>query len=132
MTPVSYAMGILSAGAALFFVIELLRRRRLRERHAVWWLFAGTLALVASVFPLTLEWAARLLGIAVPTNLVFFISIGVLVLVCLQHSSELTRAESRTRDLAEEVALLNLEVATMRNELWRTGKRLPDNPEVEG
>jgi len=110
MTPTSQILGILAAAFTLFVVVELLRRRHLRERHAVWWLVAGLLALVAGIFPSTLEWASQILGIAVPTNLIFFVSIAVLFLVGLQHSSELTKLESKTRDLAEQSALLDLRV----------------------
>lgn len=108
MTVVSYIFGILSALLILGVVIEMLRRRRLRERHAAWWFLAGLLALVAGVFPATLTWAAGVLGIAVPINLVFFVSIAILFLVSLQHSSEVTQLESKTRTLAERVALLEL------------------------
>jgi hypothetical protein len=108
MSPLTYLLGIASALLVLFIVIEMLRRRRLRERHAAWWLIAGIFALVIGIFPGTLEWAAHLVGIAVPTNLVFFVSIAVLFLVCLQHSSELTELEAKTRRLAEEIALHDL------------------------
>jgi hypothetical protein len=108
MTLASYIFGICAAILTLIVVIEMLRRRRLRERHAVWWLIAGTLALIVGVFPGLLDWAAHLVGIGVPTNLVFFVSIAVLFLVCIQHSAELTNLENQTRVLAEEVALLNL------------------------
>ncbi|KFF58302.1 hypothetical protein JF66_19550, partial [Cryobacterium sp. MLB-32] len=110
MISVSQILGICGAVLTLLVVIELLRRRHLRERHAIWWFGAGLLALVAGIFPRTLEWAAQLVGIAVPTNLIFFVSITVLFLVCLQHSSELTELESKTRDLAEQSALLELRV----------------------
>lgn len=110
MTLTSYIFGVASAALILLIVIELLRRRRLRERHAVWWLIAGTFALVAGVFPSTLDWAAGLLGIAVPLNLVFFVSIAILFIVCLQHSAELTSLESKTRTLAERSALLELRI----------------------
>ena len=108
MSVASYVFGIASAVLMLIVVVELLRRRHLRERHAVWWFFAGLLALTAGIFPSTLEWAARLIGIEVPINLVFFVSIAILFLVCLQHSAELTKLESKTRTLAERVALLEL------------------------
>lgn len=111
----SYVLGIVSASLVLIVVVELLRRRHLRERHAIWWIIAGALALVAGIFPATLEWAARLVGIEVPTNLVFFVSIALLFLVCLQHSSELTRLESKTRTLAERVALLELRLDEPRD-----------------
>ena len=110
MTVASYIFGIVSAVLVLVVVVELLRRGRLRERHAVWWLITGSLALVIGVFPSTLVWAAGLLGVAVPTNLVFFVSITLLFLVCLQHSSELTVLEEKTRSLAESVALLEIRV----------------------
>lgn len=109
MSITSYIFGVAAAAAVLVVVIEMLRRRRLRERHAVWWFIAGTLALIAGVFPSTLSWAAGLVGIVVPINLVFFVSIAILFFVCLQHSSELTKLESKTRILAERIALIELE-----------------------
>ena len=113
----TYVLGIASAALVLVVVIELLRRGRLRERHAAWWLVAGILALIIGIFPVTLEWAARLVGVEVPTNLVFFVSIAILFLVCLQHSAELTRLESKTRKLAETEALLALRIERLEAEV---------------
>lgn len=110
MSVASYVLGIASAAAILILVIEMLRRRQLRERHAIWWIVAGILALIIGIFPATLSWAAALVGIQVPTNLVFFVSIAILFLVALQSSSELTRLEAKTRTLAEEVTLLELRI----------------------
>lgn len=106
MSIASYIFGIVAAVLVLVVVVDLLRRGRLRERHATWWLAAGTLALVAAVFPGTVEWLAGLIGIEIPLNLVFFVSIAILFFVALQASSELTDLESKTRALAERVALL--------------------------
>jgi hypothetical protein len=112
----SYVFGIVTALLTLGVVIELLRRRRLRERHAIWWLIAGTLALIVGIFPSVLDRVAEFLGIGVPTNLVFFISIAILFLVCLQHSSELTQLESKTRKLAEIVTLQEMRIAQLEKE----------------
>jgi hypothetical protein len=108
MSPASYILGILAALLVLVAVFELLRRRRLRERHAVWWILAGIVALVIGIFPQIVDAAAGLLGVALPSNLVFFVSIALLFLVSLQHSSELTALEDRVRTLAERVALLEM------------------------
>lgn len=109
MTPTSYILGIISALLVLTIVVEMLRRGRLRERHAIWWFVAGAFALVAAVFPVTLEWTSELLGVAIPVNLVFFVSIAVLYFVCLQSSAELTELEAKTRVLAERIAILELD-----------------------
>ncbi len=113
MSLTSYLLGVAAALVTMIVVIELLRRRRLRERHAIWWLLGSALALITGLFPGILDWAAALLGISLPINLVFFVSIAILVLVCIQHSSELTRAESRERTLAERVALLELRMGEL-------------------
>lgn len=111
----SYVFGILAALATLGVAIEMLRRRRLRERHALWWVAAGILALIISVFPDTLSWAAAVFGVDVPTNLVFFVSITVLCLVCIQHSAELTDLESKTRTLVEMSALQDLRLRELES-----------------
>jgi hypothetical protein len=115
MTTISYVLGIVASLLSLIVVVELLRRRHLRERHAIWWFVASVLALIVSVFPSTLTWAAGLAGISVPTNLVFFGSIAVLFFVCLQHSAEVTRLESNTRTLAEITALQELRIRQLEH-----------------
>lgn len=107
MSVVSYVLGIVMALFTLIVVIEMLRRGRLRERHALWWVIAGCVALVIAIFPALLTWSARVLGVEVPVNLIFFLSTLILFLVCIQQSAELTRLEAKTRTLAEEVALIN-------------------------
>ena len=113
----SYVFGILAALFTLVVVIEMLRRRRLRERHATWWVIAGLLAMLVGIFPGILDWAAALVGITVPTNLVFFVSIAVLFLVCIQTSAELTGVESQTRTLVEMSALQDLRIRELEARL---------------
>lgn len=104
---------ILAAGAAFvtfFFVFYLLRRGALREKYAVLWLFFSGAALFFAVFPSTLVWFSHLIGVAEPVNLLFFMTVVLLVLVAVQLSYELSRHEMRIRRLAEEVALLRDEI----------------------
>lgn len=110
MSTTQYVLGIITAVVTFGIVLEMLRRRRLRERHAAWWLVAGLLAIVISVFPQVLVSTADALGFEVPVNLVFFASLFVLFLVALQHSSELTNLESENRKLVERIVLLELKV----------------------
>ena len=105
MSVMSYVLGIVASILALGLVFWMLRGRKLRERHAIWWLIAGIGAVIISVFPQTLIWIAGVFGVQVPTNLVFFASIAVLFFVALQSSAELTTLEEKTRRLAEDVAL---------------------------
>jgi hypothetical protein len=116
MSTLQYVLGIVAASLTLVLVVEMLRLRRLRERHAWWWLVAGLLALVIAIFPQSLEAVATALGFEVPINLAFFASLILLFLVALQHSTELTKAESRNRVLAEQVAMLDIRVSELEGQ----------------
>lgn len=117
MVSYQYLFGVFAALATLGIVVEMLRRRRLRERHAIWWLIAGSLALLVSIFPTLLTSTARYLGFEVPANFAFFIAVLVLFIVALQTSSELTKVESHNRRLAEQIALLEIEIKEIQVKL---------------
>lgn len=100
----------------LAMVGNLLRSRRIRERYAVLWVTVGLLMLVLVAFPSLLDRLAHLVGIAVPSNLLFVLAIGMLLGVTLQLTLEVSRAEDRNRVLAENIAILNLEVRQLQHD----------------
>lgn len=122
---VTYWLGIVAAVVTLVFVVELLRRGILREKYAALWLIVAGAVLVLAVFPQLLTRAAQLLGVAVPANLLFFVTAVVLLLVSVQLSYEISRVEARTRRLAEEVALLRDAVVRLEQRGGDPSRREP-------
>jgi hypothetical protein len=94
-------------------VFEMLRRKKLREKYAALWLFVGMCTLVLAAFPSLLTIVAERAGVQLPSNLLFIISILLLLGVCLHLSWELSVVEDETRTLAEEVAILRVVVEDM-------------------
>ncbi|MDQ0673453.1 hypothetical protein QFZ36_001014 [Pseudarthrobacter siccitolerans] len=113
----SLLMGSIVVVAILFFVFEMLRRQKLREKYAVLWIVIGIGTLLLSAFPSLLENASGFLGIQVPANLLFIMTLVLLVGVCLHLSREQSQAEDEVRILCEEVALLRADLATLRDRL---------------
>ena len=107
-------LGALASIITFVFVFWLLRRGVLREKYAVLWLLLSGTALFFSIFPGALRWISDVLGVETPANLLFFVTIVLLVLVAVQLSYELSRHEARIRRLAEEVALLDRELKDLR------------------
>ena len=103
MTP--NILAALTAVVTFIFVFSLLRKGVLREKYAVLWLFFSGAALLFAIFPGLLVWFSGVIGVAEPVNLLFFITVVLLILVSVQLSYELSRHEARIRRLAEEVAL---------------------------
>jgi len=110
-------LAIVTSVITLIFIVDLLRRGVLKEKYAVLWLAVAGIALVLAVFPPLLTWITTVLGVQVPANLLFFVTIVVLVLVSVQLSYELSRHEAQIRRLAEEVALQQEELRELRTRL---------------
>lgn len=101
-------LGVAVSVIVTVVLFEMLRRHRLREKYALIWFCVAVGLLVVTLVPSLLTWAAEVLHVQVPANLLFFLGSLLLLAMSLQHSYELGRLEERTRTLAEEVALLRL------------------------
>jgi len=107
-------LGIVGSLVVLFAIVEMMRRRRLREKYAVLWFFVALGVLALALVPGLLTGLSELVGVQVPANLLFFLGSIVLLVLTLQHSYELGRLEEKTRTLAEELALLRLELKELQ------------------
>jgi hypothetical protein len=103
-------VGFILVLVILVFVFEMLRRRHLREKYAVLWIIIGLGMLVLVAFPHLLFWASGILGVQVPSNLLFAMALLLLVAVCLHLSFEQSQSEDEVRVLAEEVGILRMKV----------------------
>ncbi len=97
------------AGSALlfFFVLELVRRRRLGEPYAILWLLAAGVLLVLSVWDDLLGELADLVGIQTPANALFVVGFGFILVLLLSFSSVVSRLSRENKLLAQELARLS-------------------------
>lgn len=102
--------------AALLFVLELVRRRKLREEYSLLWLFTALAMLVVSAWRDLLHGMAALFGIAYPPNLLFLLAALFSLFLMLYFSTVITRLTQENKDIAQEVALLRYEVERLRAE----------------
>jgi hypothetical protein len=87
-------------------IIELVRRRQLREKYALLWLAVGLGGILLSITRGFVDAVARLIGVAYGPTVVFAGVILFLVLVCMHLSTAVSKLEERTTRLASELALL--------------------------
>jgi len=114
VTPERSVAAIVFGVLILIVTVELLRRRKLREKYAALWLTVSVVTLFLAIFPEPLFHVSDWLGFGLPSNLVFFAGGTVLLVISMQLSSETGRLEAETQRLAEEHALLQLEVRQLR------------------
>jgi hypothetical protein len=108
---------ILAVGAslaALLFVLELVRRRRLREDYSLLWLLIGFVMLIISAWRELLHQLAAAVGIAYPPNLLFLLAALFSMGLLLYYATVITKLTQQNKDLAQEMALLRYEVERLR------------------
>lgn len=110
-------LSIVIACLVLFVVIEMMRRRKLREKYAGVWLVVAVGVVVLAVVPSAAQFLAKLSGVETPSNFVFLLAGVVLALVSLHLSTEVGHLEEEVRTSVEETALLRCELEDAKREL---------------
>ena len=100
---------ILISIGVLLFIIEMVRRKKLREEYSVLWLTTSTLMIVLVVKYNWLVWLTNLIGGALPTTTLFLGSIIFLMLIAVQFSIKLSKLTDQVKNLAQENSLLRAE-----------------------
>lgn len=120
------ALAILVA-LAIVGIIVLVRRRHLKAKYSLLWLSLGAVMVVIAAVPGLLDWTAERLGIWYQPTLLILLGLALLLLIVVHFSYELTRSENRTRELAEQLALLRLRVTELQQSV-----DTPDNGNDSG
>jgi hypothetical protein len=98
-------------------VVYLLRGKGLREKYAFLWLIVGVSSLILTAIPGMLQAVTSLIGIQVPSNLLFAIGIIFLTGVALHLSWEFSVLEEEARTLSEEVAIQRSQMEEMERKV---------------
>jgi hypothetical protein len=88
-------------------IIELLRRRVIREKYAIVWLVTALLLVSGALFPNLVNQISRNLGFQYLSNFVLFLFAILNLLIAMQLSLSLGKVENQAQTLAEEIALIN-------------------------
>lgn len=113
--PINQKLFALLISVSIFlFILEMVRRKKLREEYSVLWLAT---AVVMLVLILKYDWLValtNLIGAGLPTSTLFLGSIIFLMLIAVQFSIKISRLTEQAKNLAQQNALLELEVYKLR------------------
>jgi len=103
-------LGLVSSVFLLLFVLELVRRRKLKEEYSWLWLIMAVGYLLILSVPSLPEWIADITGAERPISAYTFLGIFFLFLICIQFSVRLSHLTTQNRQLAQQVAILDGEL----------------------
>jgi len=95
------------ASAALFlYIVELVRRRSLREEYSILWLSGSLVILVLSVKQEWLNRISQAVGIAYPPSFLFLVGIFFILLILIHFSIAISKLHQANKKMAQEIALM--------------------------
>jgi hypothetical protein len=103
-------LAILLSVVIFLFVLDLVRRRKLRFKYALGWLFVSAAAVFLSFFHQVLFWTASALGFELPSNFIFFALSCVFVFLSLLLTVFLCQQNERNDCMAQKIAILECKI----------------------
>lgn len=90
----------------LLFVLELVRRKRLKEKYSLLWLLMSVVLIVMIAWPRFAIFVRDLCGLISISNTVFLIAVLFITILCIHYSVRISMLSDQTKLLAQELALL--------------------------
>ena len=114
---------------AFVIVLELIRRGRLREEHSLIWLFSAGMVFLLALFRGLLRTLADFFQIEYAPSFLFMVAIGLIILIQLFHAISISSLTSKSRDVAQKIAILELQLEKLSTQVSQvTGFNLANSP----
>jgi hypothetical protein len=91
-------------------IIELLRRRRLKEEYSWLWILTGIAMILMVAWYDLLVFISKLIGAIAPTTTLFIFAILFLLALSIHYSIIISKLSLQLKDLTQEITILKREI----------------------
>jgi hypothetical protein len=105
--PIMLFAGICFSLVCFIALFELVRRKKMKERMALYWTSLPLLALIFAIDPFVTSSVSRFLGFTLVSNFLLVSLTLLLLLLTLYLSAIIGKMEDRINIMAEEIAIIN-------------------------
>ncbi len=107
-------ISIIGSFVFLLGVLELIRIKLIKEAYALLWLIFGAIFILFSFWKQGLDFLAGIVGIYYPPALLFLMLIIAIILILIQFSVVISKNNDSIKNLTQELALLQDQIADLR------------------
>ena len=114
---------VFALGASIslfFFLLYLIRKKKMKEEFSLLWLFFGIVFIVFSAWRSGLDFIAGIIGIAYPPAAMFLLFLLAFFLILIEFSTIISRLSDRNKNLTQEIGLLKYELNEIVKRLDKT------------
>jgi hypothetical protein len=113
MNFVNRIVSIVISLSLLFFIFNLVRKNKLKEKYALVWLLVGIGIFILAIAQNLLNWITYVLGIKMPINALFFLGIFFIILINIHFSLVISNLAEQNKKIAQQLALLETELKSL-------------------
>jgi hypothetical protein len=135
MTLRQQIFALVASGALLLFIVEMVRRRKLREEYSWLWIVVAVGIVVLAVWFDLLQWITFQIGAVVPVSTFFMFGIFFLIVVNVYFSIKVSTLTTQVKNLAQRLAILDHYVQEARRATGgeaAVGNRADNSPPAAG
>jgi hypothetical protein len=92
----------------LLFIVELVRRRRLKEEYSILWVTTALVILILAAWYEPLRWVSDSIGAVADSSTLFFFGLVFAFLMLLHFSIRISSLERQLTALVQEIGLLRV------------------------
>ncbi|MBM6997990.1 DUF2304 domain-containing protein [Paenibacillus sp. DXFW5] len=101
-----YILSVFVAALFLLFVLELVRRQKLREQYSLLWILFSAILLICSMNVPLIEWIAKQLGVKYAPAVLFLFGLLFCFAFILHLTIVITRLTTQVLRLTQEIVIL--------------------------
>ena len=98
-------------------ILYYIRKKRLELKYALSWIFVGILVIIFDFIPSFVTWIAKVMGIASPVNMIFFLGFCFSLFIMFTITVALSITASSTKRLNQKIGLLEKRIIILEKKL---------------
>jgi len=106
---------IIASILLMVLVVELVRRRKLREEYSWLWLLTGALIILLVLWYELLVFVTSFIGAIAPTTTLFIFGLLFMMLISLHYSIQISKLSREVKNMAQELSILREQVENPKN-----------------
>ena len=86
-------------------IVRKVRKSQMEASDSIFWFLCGAVLVVLAIFPQIAYFFSNLLGFQSPSNFIFLLAIGILLIKCFSLSVKHASLRMKVNELAQQIAL---------------------------
>ncbi len=93
----------------MIYIVNDIRKKRFSIKESFWWVMATLVILFLAIFPYSINWIAKQIGVEYPPSLLFVFCILFLIFINFKNSKRINENQMKIIELSQQLALLKEE-----------------------